>query len=125
MDIKPLGVADRQLIAAYGDGGFRINGRTYRGSVLVLPTETLELDVHAARDLAARHLDPVSAFEPRIELLLVGCGADLAIFDRSVFSALKSGAVAVEPMNTGAACRTFNVLLAEDRRVAAVLIAVE
>ncbi len=125
MDIKPLAAGDRQLINAYGDGGFRISGRSYRGSVLVLPTETLELDASAAGDLAARHLEPIAAFAPRIELLLVGCGPDLALFDDAVFGGLKSSGVAVETMNTGAACRTFNVLLAEDRRVASVLIAVD
>ena len=95
------------------------------GRSLSYRPETLELDASAAGDLAARHLEPIAAFAPRIELLLVGCGPDLALFDDAVFGGLKSSGVAVETMNTGAACRTFNVLLAEDRRVASVLIAVD
>ena len=125
MEITPLAADNPQLINAYGEGGFRISGRSYRGSVLVLPTQTLQLDARTAAELAGHHLEPVAAFSPGIELLLAGCGAEIALFDDSVFGALKSGGVAVEAMNTGAACRTFNVLLAEDRRVAAVLIAVD
>ena len=125
MEMTPLAAASPQLINAYGDGGFRISGRSFTGSVLVLPTETLQLDAHAAIDLDAHLFEPVAAFVPRIELLLVGCGADVAHFDDAVFGALKSGGTAVEPMNTGAACRTFNVLLAEGRRVAAALVAVD
>ena len=125
MALTPPEAAAPQHINAYGDGGFRIGGRSYRGSVLVLPHQTMALAVSDAADLAARHLEPVAAFTPRVELLLVGCGPEISIFDDAVFAALKSAGAAVEVMNTGAACRTFNVLLAEDRRVAAVLFAVD
>jgi uncharacterized protein len=59
-----------------------------------------------------------------VDLLLIGCGASMRPVPHELRAALRSVGIAVEPMNTGAACRTFNVLLAEGRRVAAALIAV-
>jgi uncharacterized protein len=56
--------------------------------------------------------------------LLIGCGARMAFVPRALRDALKAGGIACDGMDTGAACRTYNVLLAEDRRVAAALIAV-
>jgi uncharacterized protein len=61
---------------------------------------------------------------PAIEILLIGCGARAKLIEPNLLVDLKNAGIAVEPMDTGAACRTFNVLIAEDRRVAAALIPV-
>jgi uncharacterized protein len=60
-----------------------------------------------------------------VELLLVGTGGRMAQIDRTLRQALRADGVVVEVMDTGAACRTYNVLMAEGRRVAAALIAVD
>jgi len=67
----------------------------------------------------------VLAAEPPVEVLLVGCGSAMALIDPDLRDAARARGVALEPMDTGAACRTYNVLMAEDRRVAAALIAVD
>jgi uncharacterized protein len=61
---------------------------------------------------------------PAIEILLIGCGTRAKLIEPNLLADLKNAGIAVESMDTGAACRTFNVLIAEDRRVAAALIPV-
>jgi uncharacterized protein len=76
--------------------------------------------------LSAGSLDAVSAAgrAGSVELLLIGTGARMAQIDRTLRQALRADGVVIEVMDTGAACRTYNVLMAEGRRVAAALIAV-
>jgi len=62
--------------------------------------------------------------DPAIELLLVGCGSKTVFIPENLRAELKSSDIVVETMDTGAACRTFNVLISEDRRVAAALVPV-
>ncbi|OIQ89981.1 hypothetical protein GALL_281190 [mine drainage metagenome] len=123
MDITPFIPADRQLIQAYGDGGFRISGIRHEGAVLVFPGQTLPLPVAALAELAPDHLAPVFAAEPKVELLLLGTGAQMRLPSPTLRRLCRDHAVVLEPMDSGAACRTYNVLLSEDRRVAALLLA--
>ncbi len=118
MDITPVVSADRQLIQGYGDNGFTISGRRHEGSVLVLPDRALAW----SGELTAEALAAV--MEAGIEILLVGCGQGLSPLPRELKAALRAAGIVAEPMDTGAACRTYNVLLTEDRRVAAALMAV-
>jgi uncharacterized protein len=94
------------------------------GSVIVLPETTVPWDVSEPSDLRIESLAPVLDYEPRVEILLIGSGRDLRPIDEGIRAALSDAGIAVEPMDTGAACRTYSVLAAEDRRVAAALIAV-
>jgi uncharacterized protein len=66
---------------------------------------------------------PIIAAEPPVEVLLLGCGASLHFLTLDLRSALRNHKVGCDVMDTGAACRTYNVLIAESRRVAAALIA--
>ncbi len=68
-------------------------------------------------------LEPIRAAEPAVEILMLGCGGRFAMVPAELRQALRAEGIALEAMDTGAACRTYNVLLAEDRRVAAALIA--
>lgn len=124
MDITPVVAADRQLISGYGDSGFTITGIRHEGSVVVLPTQTLPWAVRAMADLTVDSLAPILTAEPRPTVLLLGCGKGMSILPREVKAALRAAGIVVEPMDTGAACRTYNVLLTEGRDVAAALIAV-
>ncbi len=114
----------RQLIESYGDRRFRISGALYQGSVLVLPERSLTWPVAAIEALSLDSLAPVVAVAAAIEILLIGCGPRLERVPEDLRQALREAGVAVEPMDSGAACRTYNVLIAEDRPVAAALIAV-
>ncbi len=124
MDITPQVPAGRKVIQAYGDGGFRIAGSRVTGSVLVFPEAVRAWPVERFDDVALESLTDVLAETPKVELLLVGCGERLLPVPRGLREGLRAAGVVVDVMDTGAACRTFNVLLAEERRVAAALIAV-
>jgi uncharacterized protein len=71
------------------------------------------------------HLAGPDAPEPAAELLIIGCGARFAAPPKGLRQDLRARGIAVEWMDTGAACRTFNVLLGEDRRAAAAILAVD
>lgn len=125
MDITPLIPAERQVIDAYGGGGFRVSGAAYEGSILVLPERTAAWSVSAVAEITLDSLAPVIAAEPAVEILLLGCGARMAVPDQRLRAELREAGIVLDPMDTGAACRTYNVLLAESRRVAAALLPVD
>jgi uncharacterized protein len=124
MDITPEIPGDRKYIDYYGDGGFRIAGERYEGSVIVAPEQVWPWVVSVMALLTADSVANVFTAEPPIELLLIGCGARINRIPPDVRDALRAQAIIVDSMETGAACRTYNVLMAEERRVAAALIAV-
>ncbi|MPY70194.1 MAG: hypothetical protein GEU92_08905 [Alphaproteobacteria bacterium] len=124
VDITPPVPAGAQIVEAYGDGGFRICGTLYDGSVLILPGVTLRWQAASADAITMESLAPILEADAVVELLLIGCGDAIAPLSATLRAGLRTRGVAVEPMDTGAACRTFNVLLSEDRAVAAALIAV-
>ena len=117
--------AGRQVVQAYGDGGFRIAGTAYAGSILVFSERTEPWPVVDSAGITFETLRPVVEEGERPDLLLIGCGATFGPPPKSLREALREAGIALEWMDTGAACRTFNLLLAEDRRIAAALIAVE
>lgn len=115
----------RQLIERYGDGGFKIAGVRHKGSVLVLPDQTLSWAVTAADGIDAAALAPLLERKPPPRILIVGCGRTFLPRPGALAVALRDAGIGLEWMDTGAACRTFDLLLLEDREVAAALIAVE
>ena len=124
MDITPLIPAGRQILQGYGDGGFRLNGVRHEGSVLVFPAQTIAWLPVTVEAITAESLVAVATADPRVEILLIGTGGRMQLIPNAVRQHFRSLGIAVDAMDTGAACRTYNVLLAEDRRVAAALIAV-
>jgi uncharacterized protein len=123
MEVRPTGAAGPQLIQGYDEGGFKIAGTRHAGSVLVLPDQTLAWPVSAPEEVTAESLAPVRTADPAIEILVLGCGARFVPVPAQLRAALKADGIVVEAMATGSACRTYNLLLAENRRVAAALIA--
>lgn len=111
-------------IDAYGDGGFRFAGMNHRGSLLALPGGIRAWDAVGIEDLTSDSFAPLFAERDRIEFVVLGTGAKqwfAAPALRQEFEALGLG---LEAMTTGAAARTYNVLLAEGRKIAAALLAV-
>jgi uncharacterized protein len=115
----------RAPIDAYGNGGFRFADMSHRGSLLCLPSGIHGWDVVSASDLVADSFGKVLADANDIEILLIGAGNDIVRLAQPLREAFAQARIAVDVMSTGAAVRTYNVLLAEDRAVAAALIAVE
>lgn len=124
-DITPQVPQGRQLIQGYGGGGFRIAGIAHTSSVIVLPEQTLTWQASSYEDISVAGLAPLMADNIGVEVLLIGCGPRMGMPMVEIRDALKAYSIVPEWMDTGAACRTFNVLLAEDRAVAAALIAVD
>lgn len=114
----------RVPIEAYGNGGFRFGGMSHKGSILCLPSGVHGWNVESGEDLRLADLEAALDELAPPGFLLLGTGATQimpALELRRLFLDRKIG---LEPMSTGAAARTFNVLLAESRPVAAALIAV-
>ena len=112
-------------IDAYGNGGFRFAGLSHRGSLLCLPQGMFAWSVQTPEAISIESLGPVFAAADDIDVLLIGIGPDIAAVPRELREALRARRVIVEAINTGSAVRTYNVLLAEKRAVAAALIAVD
>ncbi|GJE71157.1 Mth938-like domain-containing protein [Methylorubrum podarium] len=114
----------RHGIDAYGNGGFRFGQMSHRGSILLLPSGIRAWDVSAPSAIDGPSLAPVIAEAEGIELLLIGTGADIVFLPDALRQRLKAAGIGVDAMQTGAAARTYNILMAENRKVAAALIAV-
>ncbi|MEO0681535.1 MAG: Mth938-like domain-containing protein [Pseudomonadota bacterium] len=124
MRMNEITFENRPPIDGYGEGGFRVGGLRHLGGLALLPDRMEGWDVAAPAQITAASVAPFIAAAGDIDVLLIGLGADVAHLPAAARAALEAAGLGVEPMTTPSACRTFNVLLAEDRRVAAALIAV-
>ena len=126
MDLIRVPHENLPSIRAYGEGGFRIAGAHYTSAVLVLvhPDGICPLGLVDMAGFGTAFAQEIADLDPRPDLLLVGTGEAIEPLADDARRVLRAAAIAVETMATGAACRTFNVLLGEGRRVAAVLLPV-
>ncbi|WP_318658536.1 Mth938-like domain-containing protein [Indioceanicola profundi] len=120
--MTPIIPADRQVIDTYAPGRFRISNVVHEGSVIVMPDRTLSWSVENFGQFTVESLEPVLTAEPKVEILLIGTGERMQLLHSSLRRQLKEAGIVADVMDTRAACRTYNVLLSEARRVAAVLI---
>ncbi len=111
-------------VEAYGDFGFRLAGQRFEGSILLTPRGLYPWTVESVGEADAASLAPLIECAAEVDFLIVGCGKGFARFSKSLSLYLADSRITPDYMDTGAACRTYNVLRAEDRRVAAALIAV-
>lgn len=129
LDVTPSVPAGRMVIQSYGDGRFRVAGDVIEGSVLVAAEACASWEAVTIADLDAialhAALGPLDSAERPAEILIIGCGAKFVAPPKGFRAAMKELGLAVEWMDTGAACRTFNVLLGEDRRVVAAILVVD
>lgn len=115
----------RAPIDAYGNGGFRFANMSHIGSLLIVPAGIHAWNVTDAADATEQDFELVLAAAREIDFVLFGTGPEQVMPPPEVERALAGAGVGIEPMNTGAACRTYNLLLGEARAFAAALIAVE
>ncbi|WP_336276244.1 Mth938-like domain-containing protein [Bartonella sp. CB178] len=124
IQIREAHFPGRAPIDAYGNGGFRFADMSHRGSIVCVPSGIYGVEmpdpIPTQQDISRILLE-----SDKIEILLVGTGAELLQLPEELRSLLRGRHIASDTMSTGAAVRTFNVLLAEDRAVAALLFAVE
>ncbi len=112
-----------QVVQSYGAGRFRISNVVYEHAVLVLPERTLRWDADGQSPLSIEALAPLRE-SGAIKILLVGGGKRALQIPAELRAWLREAGIVAESMDTGAACRTYGVLLAEGRRVAAALLPV-
>lgn len=121
MQLKKADGGDAFLVRGYGENGFRVAGMVQRGAVLVAsdyaqpaPADSFEAIDAAAVTAIAQALGPV-------DVLLIGTGKAMKLLPSQVRTAFEAAGIPVDVMDTGAAARTYNVLVTEDRRAACLL----
>jgi uncharacterized protein len=108
------------LVVGYSDTEVRLRDRTLTTSALITPTAISDWPVTAVEALDVASLDPVLALGASVVLLATGSRQRFP--DRTVLARARAAGIGLEVMDVGAACRTYNVLVAEDRAVALALI---
>jgi uncharacterized protein len=112
------------LIRTYAPGLVVVNDQTYRNSLIVLPDRVIpDWPPRSVETLAAGHVEILAALET--EVVLFGTGRRLRFPDSRLLAPLISAGMGFEIMDTGAACRTYNILMSEGRNVAAALLMIE
>jgi uncharacterized protein len=118
-------VRQAPAIEAYGGGGFRVAGQRIEGSVLIIEDAARPWPVASLADLAPSDFDPVLAADRgAVEFVLLGLGPAMIPPPRAVRDALRAAGLGLEVMDTAAACKLYNVLASDGRRIACALIAV-
>jgi len=123
-EIRQAHFPGRAPIDSYGNGGFRFADMSHRGSLLMLPSGIYGWDMVEGDPLTADYFQRVFEEAEGIEVILVGTGKDIRPLPAALKAKFKEYAISSDPMSTGAAIRTYNIMLAESRAVAAALIAV-
>ena len=111
-------------IEAYGKGGFAFAEMSHRGSLLCLPDAIWAWPVVRSEEIDQASLVRVFAAARSIDTLIIGTGTEVWLPPQALRAALRAVGVVLDPMQTGPAIRTYNIMIGERRRVAAALIAV-
>ena len=119
MKLSEASYPEGQPVEGYGDGFFRIGGEVIRGGLLLLPARA------AARWGGYGDLSAILAAAADIDVLFVGTGAETSHVPPEFRAAIEAAGPGVEAMASPAACRTFNVLLSEGRRIGLAALPVE
>jgi len=115
----------RAPIEAYGNGGFRFAGMSHRGSILCLQSGIIAWEAAGVGSVDATLLNLLQSEGATGNVLLLGTGRAPTFPAADVLATFRDAGIWIEVMDTGAAARTYNVLLAEEREVSAALIAVD
>ncbi len=114
----------QNLIRAYAPGRLTINEEVYTTSLIVTPRQVVaEWPPASFADLLAGHFEMIASLQP--EVVILGTGARLQFPAPSLTRSLVEAGIGIEVMDTGAACRTYNFLMSDGRRVAAALLMIE
>jgi uncharacterized protein len=124
LDITPQVAGSRMLMQGYGDGGFRIAGDRFEGSQIIFPERTCPWPATSLAGITLESLNAVIKNSSHIDILIVGCGQEFQPVPDDLRDDLKKHGIVLEWMDTPAGCRTFNVLLVEERPIAAALLAI-
>ncbi|MBY0444018.1 MAG: Mth938-like domain-containing protein [Burkholderiales bacterium] len=120
MKLQHTMIENLNQFSGYGDDFVRVNAEQYQGNVLVTASE-----VHVWRpvdfeDLTEDDFSAVLAYKP--EVVLLGTGKSIRFPHPRLYRALAAAHIGLDVMDTGALCRTFNILTSEDRKVVAMIV---
>ena len=113
----------QNLIRAYAPGSITINHQAYTQSLIVTPAQVTDWPPASFDELLAEHFEMIAGMP--LEVVILGTGARLRFPPPSLTRALVEAKIGLEVMDTGAACRTYNILMSDGRRVAAALLMIE
>ena len=125
MEIRDAHFPGRAPLDAYGNGGFRFAGMSHLGSILCVPSGIYGWTPTVFDELNPEAFARVLEEQAELEVLLVGTGPNLRPLPMELKQVFRDAGIIVDSMSTGAAVRTFNVMLSEERAVAAALLAVD
>ncbi|MFT6582051.1 MAG: Mth938-like domain-containing protein [Alphaproteobacteria bacterium] len=123
MDITPVIPGDRNVIESYGPGRFMVSQQQYTSSLIVAPSWISLWEIKTFDQITPESLSQIVERESEIEVLLIGVGERMQPPSPLIRNAMREIGVSVDTMDTGAACRTYNLLMGDGRRVAAALLA--
>jgi len=125
LEFKEVSSQADTSISAYGDGGFRFGDQRSKGSILITPKGYYPWEVTDSAAITIKSLKSIIDQQDDIDILLIGTGENMAFLTKELRIFLEAENISVDVMSTGAAARTYNILLAEGRKVAAALIAID
>lgn len=120
MKLQPSARTRLNTFTGYGEGYVMVNGERHEASLIVQPEDLRRWPVSAFAALAEAHFAQLAALAP--EVVLLGTGGRLRFPHPRLSAPLARAGIGLEVMDVRAACRTYNILMAEDRRVLAALI---
>lgn len=121
MDITPLIPKNRNLINSYGPLGFEINKIKYNNTIIIAPDQLLEVKIDSLAEIFEENLTNLLNQEP--EIIIIGTGKEYMRISDQIKNKIKTHypSASISEMATDAACRTYNILMSEDRNLIAIL----
>ena len=124
IELREAHFPGRVPLDAYGNGGFRFADMSHRGSLLCLPSGIYGWTAQTTEHFTDDNLERLFSEADDVEILLIGTGENLVPVNNVLREKFRAAGISADSMATGAAVRTYNVLVAEGRAVAAALLAV-
>lgn len=125
MDITPLIPKDKNVINAYGPEGFKINQTIYHNSIFLTPDQLVEIKLDSIEQINWQALKEIVNID--LEIILIGTGNNHQNIPNKIKEEIKIHypQASIDEMSTSAACRTYNILTSEDRKVATILLPIK
>jgi uncharacterized protein len=124
MQLQDIQFSGKRLIQSYGDNGFRLTDGRFEGSILILPRGIEHFAAESPADFDIAQFGGVFDARDELEIMLLGTGQRQQFPSLEIRKKFLENNIALEVMDSGAACRTYNILVSEDRRIAAAIIAI-
>lgn len=123
MEMEAAPTSGKILVKSYSPGQFEIGKEVYRCSIFLYENTVFKLDSSTTEELTKAMLTKLFDAQSKVDVFLIGWGTHQGRLNTHLNNALEMAGIGVDIMNTGAACRTYNVLALDEREVAAVLLA--